>query len=188
MIIMTYPVKIIIGGSGATGKTTLCARLNGQKDLFETHMTPGIEIHALECQENTKGCIWDLGGQERFRFVQDAYIRGTKILILMYSVEWIHSARDLASWVSLIPENDPPKKIFLVANKIDSPRQVVQKSDIVPYIQKYEMEYYELSAKTGQGVPVFKAKLEETVKQIAEEMVPPHRRKQKVVDYLSNCC
>lgn len=164
-----HPVKIVIGGSGATGKTTLCSRLNNNQDLIETHITPGIEIHGLNCQNTVKGCIWDLGGQERFRFVQDAYVHGTKILILLFSIEWVHSFHDLNSWLALIPENDPPRKIFLVANKIDSPRRVIQKSDVQELIDQYEMEYFELSARTGEGVAKFKFRLESIIHSIAAE-------------------
>lgn len=163
------PVKIVIGGSGATGKTTLCTRLNGTQHLIETHMTPGIELHALNCQQKIKGCIWDLGGQERFRFVQDAYVQGTKILILLFSVEWPHSVHDLKSWLSLIPDNDPPRKIFLVANKIDSPRRIIQKSDVQELIEEFNMEYFELSAQTGEGVAKFRFRLESIVHNLATE-------------------
>jgi small GTP-binding protein len=169
---MKHPVKVVIGGAGAIGKTTLCKRLTGDLDQENLPtMTPGVEIHKFECKDenNIVSTIWDLGGQERFRFIQDTYICGAKILILVFSVEWIHSVKDLSSWLKLIPQSNPPKKIFLVGNKIDSPRRVVLKDDVEDLIEKYDMEYFELSALRGQGVSEFKARLKEAVAEVREK-------------------
>ncbi len=171
---MNRAVKIVVGGSGAIGKTTLCNRINGITNFDDITMTPGIEIHAMECSDKSKACLWDLGGQERFRFVQDSYVYGAKILILLFSVEWVHSIKDLPNWLELIPKSNPPDKIFLVANKIDSPNRVVLKEDIEDLLQQHNMEYFELSAKTGLGVSEFKHRLEQVIGHVRSKKKKPY--------------
>ncbi|MHA1601513.1 MAG: Rab family GTPase [Promethearchaeota archaeon] len=165
---MKTPIKIVIGGAGSVGKTTLCKRLKGVLDTQNLpSMTPGIEIHQIATDEKEENfmIMWDMGGQEIFRFIQDSYVLGAKIVILVFSLEFYHSFEDLASWLKLIPKNIPPERLFLIGNKLDSPRSNISRDIIDEFLEKHTMKYYEVSALKGDGIPQFKKDLRETVLQ-----------------------
>lgn len=178
------PVKIVFAGDGAVGKTTLCKMINDspKEEVLDTSMTLGVEIHALDLTEDEYACLWDLGGQERFRFCQDAYVAGVKIIVLMYSVDRLKSINGLENWLSLIPNpEDENLKIFLVANKIDTNKTIVHKEDLQPIIDKYKMEYFELSARTGIGVAEFRRRLQEVSKTMVEVFTLKKKKKKEEV-------
>ena len=163
---MKTPIKIVIGGAGSVGKTTLCKRLKGVLDTQNLpSMTPGIEIHQMAIDEKEENfmIMWDMGGQEIFRFIQDSYVLGAKIVILVFSLEFYHSFEDLASWLKLIPKNIPPERLFLIGNKVDSPRCNISRELIDEFLEKHPMKYYEVSALKGTGISQFKTDLKDTV-------------------------
>ena len=87
----------------------------------------------------------------------------------MFSVDMVNSIRDLDNWLKLFPKDKAPKKVFLIANKIDSSSQLLLKEDLQDLIDEYDMEYFELSAKTGLGVLEFKTRLQEVSKELVED-------------------
>lgn len=171
-------VKIVVCGDGAVGKTTLIKRITNkyqESDRNTIKMTPGIDIDTLIIpeHEDVVGAIWDLGGQTQFRFIQEAFFRGADIVILLYSVEWYHSFADLSSdWIKLISPLVPPKKIFLVANKIDSPNKVLLTEDGLEFAEKINANFYEVSAITGANVDEFRKDLIESVVHIGKSLLP----------------
>ncbi|UYP47775.1 hypothetical protein NEF87_004060 [Candidatus Lokiarchaeum ossiferum] len=169
---MKQPIKIVVGGSGAVGKTTICHLLAKKLDKFNPpKMTPGIDLHEFKKSKNEKriAALWDLGGQERFRFIQDSYIKGAKIVIFVYSCEWIHSLKDIKSWISMIPKNDPPAHIFLIANKIDSVKKCITKEDVLDICNQHKMEYFEMSARSGEGVSEFEEALIRKIESLEQD-------------------
>lgn len=164
---MKSAVKIIICGDGAVGKTSITNRLcYGNHLLDQVKMTPGIEINRFDFAKDEKeitGCIWDLGGQHQFRFIQDAFFKGAKIVIFTYSIEWYHSFRDIDDWIRMIPIDHKPDYMLLVANKIDSSKKVLITVDGEEYAEKHGMQFFEISAKTGQGFEEFKRAVENAI-------------------------
>ena len=79
----TVILKILVAGAGAVGKTTLLQRVISGTFNMATTMTIGVEFHLLNLMiEKTPICLqlWDLGGQDRFRFMLDGYVAGAKVL------------------------------------------------------------------------------------------------------------
>ncbi len=71
--------KIVVGGQGGVGKTTILYRFIHNEFIEDTKLTVGVQFHtqALERQSRKISLVlWDLGGQDRFRFVQGDYIKG----------------------------------------------------------------------------------------------------------------
>ena len=76
-------MKMIIAGAGAVGKTTLLNRVITGTFDSQTAMTIGVDFHVLNLTVDNKAItlqLWDLGGQERFRFMVDGYITGAKVI------------------------------------------------------------------------------------------------------------
>lgn len=153
--------KIVVGGDGAVGKTTLCHRLTGElRKNEERLMTCGVEFHDLK-RINGKEIdaqIWDLGGQEHFRYFQESFFKKLNIAIFVFSVEWFHSFIDIDFWLGFLDQEKPLKK-YLIANKVDSETRDVQIEEARDFAQARGMAYFELSALNGNGFDEFKEDL-----------------------------
>ena len=111
--------KVTVAGDGGVGKTTLLKRfVDGTFDT-RTNMTIGVEIHQklVEMPHNMKVdlVIWDLGGQERFRFLLDSFMSGASGAILMFDPLRLITLFNLVEWIELVRKYDPnlqPKRVF----------------------------------------------------------------------------
>ena len=90
------------------GKTTMLNVYVHNKFLFDTKMTIGSDIfHKMFTLKNGLVCslqIWDFGGQERFRFLLDSFVKGAMSAFLMFA--FIYGSGEvggyLVIWLPLI--------------------------------------------------------------------------------------
>jgi len=162
-------VKIVLAGNGAVGKSTISNRLSRTLKQNETlPLTSGLSINKISIpEEDVSGIIWDLGGQKQFRFLHNDFIKGAKIIVLVYSVEWIHSLKDVKEWLEIIPKDKKPFRVYLIANKVDSEKRAVSKKEGENFARENNMIYYEISATNGEGFDQFEEDLINTVKLMA---------------------
>ncbi|MFX0099461.1 MAG: Rab family GTPase [Candidatus Hodarchaeota archaeon] len=131
-----YSWKIVIGGGGGVGKTTFINRYLGGEFTPDTKLTVGVQFHARMEKINGYECnlaIWDLGGQDRFRFVQDNYIRGAVGAIVFFDMSRLNTLYQVEDWVNLIRKNASPKIPIILGGT---------KNDLVP--REKEGEIYDL--------------------------------------------
>ena len=123
-----YAFKLCVLGDGGVGKTTLVERLATGHFNPVTKMTIGIDFSLIHLdllidQFNTVPVdvtVWDLGGEDRFRFMLPAYMQGADGGVLLYDVTRFQSAMHLPDWIKMWRENVPPDTpIFLVGSKFD---------------------------------------------------------------------
>jgi len=110
--------KICFLGEGGVGKTSLVSLLQGKKIEKERNPTVGLEVD--DSTLNEKKCsIWDLGGQERFRFMWQDFLKGTGLAVLVTD-----STEDNVQKTKEIYERFSRfigSKIIVIANKQDLP-------------------------------------------------------------------
>jgi small GTP-binding protein len=115
--------KIMIGGKGAVGKTTIIKRYLSGEFCGNTMMTIGVQFHIQELKR--RGCtiklsLWDLGGQERFQFLLPNYCEGASGGIVLFAMNDLETLDDALTWVSMFrsrfTSNVP---IILVGTKLD---------------------------------------------------------------------
>ena len=159
--------KVVVGGDGAVGKTTVGKRISGNFNDENINMTPGVEFHNLKIQsyEPIDCQIWDLGGQEQFRYFQDDFFNSATIVVLVFAANMYHSFLNLKSWVSLVSK-ELLEKTYLIANKIDADNRSVPKEKGEEFANKYGMTYFEISALTGEGFDEFKEDLSKTIEYV----------------------
>ncbi|MFX1275296.1 MAG: Rab family GTPase [Promethearchaeota archaeon] len=150
-------LKIIVAGNSGVGKTTLLKRYVEGKFMQASKMTVGVDHFIKELQHSNTLCkmqLWDLGGQDRFRYIVDIALRGTQGALLLFDVTNYSSFLSLDKWVKLLRSQDKELPILLIATKCDLYEFSVVKNVLIPKIVKRNQmcDYIETSSKTGQNI------------------------------------
>jgi small GTP-binding protein len=119
-----YVIKVLVAGAGGVGKTTLLHKVTTGEFLTHTQITIGVQFHLLNIEYGDSLFVlqlWDFGGQERFRFMLDAYVAGAKGAMLLYDTTRIKTRepKDLAEWIGIIRKQEKELPVLLVGTKID---------------------------------------------------------------------
>lgn len=149
--------KVIIGGDGGVGKTTLLHRYVNDKFLDDTIMTIGVEFFQQDIEtDNNLICsllIWDLGGQKQFLHLIPQYRLGASGAILVFDLTRHFTFNTIPKWVELLRENNPKLPLILVGAKADMDNSSINDEDIQNLKDKFNfMAYIKTSAKTGLNV------------------------------------
>ena len=114
--------KIVVAGDGGIGKTTLLKKFCYNQYSAKERLTAGCEVFVKEARVNKKAelfQIWDLGGQEQFRFFLKDFFRGMKGAIVGFDIKRRKSFQDLEEWVEMLRDYDAYLPIVLIGTKID---------------------------------------------------------------------
>jgi GTPase SAR1 family protein len=63
--------------------------------------------------------MWDLGGQDRFRFIQGEYIKGAAGCFVLFDMSRYPTLEACREWCALYRQNAPNAPIVLVGTKLD---------------------------------------------------------------------
>ena len=124
-----YPIKIVIAGQAGTGKSTLISTKKTGAFNIASKMTIGVDFVILEVNHNSKTfqfLIYDLGGQKRFQFLHDSYIKGAKASIILYDLTRTNIFDSIPKWITLLMTENPQIPILICGSKKD----LVQYEDI----------------------------------------------------------
>ena len=145
-------VKILLLGDSAAGKSAILQSYCGQEFSPNFMPTIGIDFKVktyFRKGENIKVQIWDTAGQERFHAITAAYYRGASGVILVYDITDNDSFKNIRKWLENV--RDIPK--VLIGNKIDLfEKRKVQVQMGEELARELGIPFYEVSAKTGEGV------------------------------------
>ena len=116
-------IKIILLGDSAVGKTSIIKRFNENtfnadeaSSVTMSHVDQIVNINNKKYKLN----IWDTIGQEQYRSISKLFLNGTKIAILVYSIENKKSFESLNYWFSICKDEFGDDIILGVCgNKID---------------------------------------------------------------------
>ncbi|MFX1238605.1 MAG: GTP-binding protein [Promethearchaeota archaeon] len=153
-----YAYKLILGGDGGVGKTSMVHRFVEGKYETDYKSTIGTSIMKKECEfeglnSKVRFVIWDLAGQSQFKRVRMTYVENAEAGILVYDVTRKDTFDTLESWYNEIKSASPNISLILVGNKIDleSDRKV-SREEGQDLAQKLDLSYIETSAKTGENI------------------------------------
>ncbi len=152
--------KVIIVGPSAVGKTSLLNRFVHNEYAMKYKLTIGVDFltKSIEYQPSkfVKLHIWDIGGQERFKFLHRSFYEGASGALLVFDLSRQNTFSSMKSWLSemrSIMTNDIPKVI--IGNKTDlipEIGQIIDRSAVEQYAKNEDCFYIETSAKTGENV------------------------------------
>lgn len=106
------------------GKSSLVSLLQGRQLSKESNPTVGLEIEDSNLN-GKKVNIWDFGGQERFRFMWQDFLRGAGLTVLVCdsTEENINETKEIYKKFSRYMKT----KIIAIANKQDLPNALSAK-------------------------------------------------------------
>ncbi|OLS25352.1 MAG: GTPase KRas precursor [Candidatus Heimdallarchaeota archaeon LC_3] len=125
---MIIPIKVILAGDGAVGKTTLRRKYMGQTTGSRYLPTLGAEISINNFEYEVDGKdyyikiqIWDIAGQKKFNSVRPLYYKGSQGIFLVYDITNATSFINLEEWIAHIAQYIKLGKIpiILIGNKLD---------------------------------------------------------------------
>ena len=145
--------KVIVVGNMNVGKS--CLALRATEGMFKENLgsTVPLSICSFNVKINESKIslqIWDTCGQEKYRALIKGYYTNSSLAIIVYSVTDKESFNDVNVWYKLIKENISDCKIFLIANKVDSPDRIITTEEGNKCRKDFNFDLYmETSAKSG---------------------------------------
>ncbi|NHJ06135.1 MAG: GTP-binding protein [Candidatus Heimdallarchaeota archaeon] len=150
--------KVVFGGDGGVGKTTLIQRYLTGEFIDTTKLTIGVgfHIHQMSYQDRDISLsVWDCGGQEQFKQmgIFDNYFRGALVAVLMFDLTRALSVAGLETWYKFVDKHSKTS-LILVGGKSDLLRDSLLSDDVIQEtIQRYNaIRYIETSSANGLGV------------------------------------
>ncbi len=178
-----YVFKIVVGGEDGVGKGTLFSPLAERG--FETNYRPTLGFDRLKfTSDNSRYAVWIVSGKPSLSRAVATYFIDASICIILFdltrretfeaSERWINLARQARQvyktnqeatmsprklrWLKKHDRGDKEEKdpkLFLVGNKMDLPDRQVSSEEGLALAQRLHVPYFEISAKTRQGVGAF---------------------------------
>jgi small GTP-binding protein len=147
-------LKVVIAGDENVGKTSLVRRYcEGQFDASRV-ATIGVDFQTQTVELPTgmvKLSIWDMAGQDRFKFLRGDFYRGALASALVFDVTNPQSLISLKQWYEEVNENQPGQKFIVVGNKIDL-EEGFNSKNATAIAQALKAPYVQTSALSGEGV------------------------------------
>ncbi|MFX0040089.1 MAG: Rab family GTPase [Promethearchaeota archaeon] len=152
-----YIFKILIAGNASVGKTSLLRRyVDGFFDE-STIMTIGVDFFTKELNFDNTRCLiqlWDLGGQERFRYLLENFVMGARGALLLIDLTRMPQINDILEWVNIARLHDISLPILLVGTKLDLEDLIAVDDESALHLKNtFNMiDYIKTSAKTGYNI------------------------------------
>jgi small GTP-binding protein len=180
---VVYRFKVILLGDIAVGKTSILSRFVEEKFTIEYKCNVGVEfkVKSLFLDESTGADlqIWDTCGEERFRTITRQYYRDSNGVILIFDLTNRNSFERLHSWLEDITEFGPKEtNTIIIGNKSDLiEERKTNFNEAYNFATKNNIQYIEVSAKTGNNVGLLFENL--TKSMVKKEQENEKKRKNK---------
>ncbi|MFX1324624.1 MAG: Rab family GTPase [Promethearchaeota archaeon] len=153
-----YTFKILLLGDASVGKTSFTKRYCYNIFNPSERLTIGVDFHVKTIElDNTKIKlqIWDVGGEERFRFLLPTYCLGANAAFLLYDITRPSTLDNISEWMTIVRQKGGPIPIMLVGSKIDlsNTSRKVPRDYGIQIAEKNNMaSFVEISAKENINV------------------------------------
>ena len=145
-------IKIILLGETGVGKTNLINVASGGEFDPDNNSSISSSFTQNVFDYNNKRYIfslWDTAGQERFRSLNQIFIKGSKIIMIVFAIDNQNSFDQINYWVEYVKDilGKDNYILALVANKSDLfEEQVISDEDIINKAKEYNIKFVITSA------------------------------------------
>ena len=158
MVNYDYTFKILLLGDASVGKTSFTKRYCYNIFNPSERLTIGVDFHVKTVELNDtriKLQLWDIGGEQRFRFLLPTYCLGANAAFLLYDITRPSTLDNISQWMNIVRQKGGPIPIMLVGSKLDlaQTQRQVQRDFGIQIAEKNEMaSFAEISAKDNLNV------------------------------------
>lgn len=152
-----HTFKIMLLGEPGVEKTALVQKYCF--DIFNPseRLTIGVDFYVktIELQGKTiKLQIWNIGGEERFRFLLSTYCLGANAAMIIYDITNSKTLDQIPAWTKIVREKASDIPIMLIGNKLNLEEfRELDREEGIEIAKKYNLySYSEISTKTGQNI------------------------------------
>ena len=146
-------VKVILLGESGVGKTCIIERYMSNK--FNSNLPSTLcSAYSIKkiIRDNTLYVIniCDTTGQEKYHSVTNLFVKGSNIVILVYSIDSVTSFNNLEYWYSMVVDNlkDTEYILAIIGNKTDLfEEEVVSEEEGKRFAESKNAKFQLVSAK-----------------------------------------
>lgn len=153
-----FTFKILLLGDASVGKTSFTKRYCYNIFNPSERLTIGVDFHVKTIELNNRRIklqLWDVGGEERFRFLLPTYCLGANAAFLLYDITRPSTLDNISEWITIVRQKGGPIPIMLVGSKLDleKAQRQVQRDYGIQIAEKNDMaSFVEISAKENANV------------------------------------
>ena len=148
------PVKLILVGDSAVGKTKLVERFLMQRYVPIQMSTYALTLFKYDIitkdGREIDVDVWDTAGQERFSTMHPAYYHEAMCAIFVFDVTRKPTYKNLEKWLTELRGYREHIPCLVACNKIDTDPSVVEKT--FAFAEKHRMKLHYVSAADGTNV------------------------------------
>lgn len=150
-------MNLVLLGDPGVGKTALSSRYTEDKFISAKQSTT-IGIGWNSRIEHIDGIpikvtVTDTAGMEQLAKLTTSYYRNAHGALLVFDLTNVESLQNLTHWITdLYDYKTCLIKTVLVGNKSDKEPRTVTEAHISEFAKQHNIQYYEVSAQTGDGV------------------------------------
>ena len=154
-------IKIVLLGESGVGKTNLINVSMGKEFQQNSDSSLSSSFVSSDYKVGNKVytyVLWDTAGQESYRSLNKIFIKNTKVVIFVYSIENYKSFQELDYWVNIAKEELGDNSIYaIIGNKSDLyDEQEVKDEEAEKYAEEHNMKIKFTSALAdAKGVKSF---------------------------------
>ena len=168
-------IKLLLIGNAFVGKTLIVQKFLDNTFSKTTMTTIGVDLQYKVLDINgkkVKYLIWDTAGEVRMKTMTYAYYRGCHVVLIVYDVTSKKSFENVTTWVECVDKFAKSNVLrILVGNKTDlEDKRVISKEEGKKLAEENGLKFYEISAKTMNG-------LVEMFEDVAKEYVQIYEQK-----------
>ncbi|MFX1432972.1 MAG: GTP-binding protein [Promethearchaeota archaeon] len=150
---------MLLVGEAAVGKTSLVQKFVKNKFAADYKLTVGVDILTKDVEfkpgEIVTLSIWDIGGQQRFDFIREAFYKGATGALIVFDLTREATYTETRKWLSDIRQSAGNIPFALIGNKedlLEDVGAVINRDEARSFAENEGSIYIETSAKTGVNV------------------------------------
>lgn len=149
--------KLTTIGNANVGKSSLVERIAKNKYVDNRPSTVGGAFYTFTKEYYGSSYtfqMWDTAGQERFKSLVPMYIKGSKIVLIVFDITDYDSFQAVKNtWFDFADSSVGSAHKILLGNKLDMENQrFCSPNTLYEYAKAHDMDYIECSAKTGHNI------------------------------------